>query len=201
MSIRWALVLLGIVAGGVLCACGDPQKGEGATEAEAPCQPGAMLLTEERGRVRDVTNDPPCRLVFKPTGVRLTGTGDGAHPDPGKLVVRDGRGRYYSTNAEGWPVTVSVWDSAGDYLTKLGGPGDGPGEFPGNYLYLMVGAGDTLHVVDMAHWSFFSPDHKYVRRVSSRLVGREPETTVILYDGKVLTSDGSVPRAGRTSRP
>ena len=61
-----------------------------------PCPRGPGRVFE-RGAVEDVTNDPPCRLVFRPTGVRLAALGDGSRPDPGQLVVKDSCGRYYST--------------------------------------------------------------------------------------------------------
>lgn len=155
----------------------------------APC-PRGRVQAYEKGVVRAVTNEPACRLVFRPTGVRLTAVGDGSRPDPGRLVVKDGRGRYYSANADGWGPVVSVWSADGTYLSSFGQAGDGPGEFAGRDLTLFVDSGDSLHVRDISNWSVFSPDHRYVRRTTSRLMGMDRQTTVILYNGKILDSDG-----------
>ena len=154
-----------------------------------PCQRGATRAVF-RGDVLGVTNDPPCRLVFRPTGVRLTAVADGSRPDPGRLVEKDGRGRYYSANAHGWGPVISVWSPDGSYLSSFGNIGGGPGEFVSDNLALFVDGGDSLHVRDASNWSIFSPDHDYVRRAPSRRMGLEKITTVLLLDGRILSSDG-----------
>ncbi|MYG81654.1 MAG: hypothetical protein F4187_07790 [Gemmatimonadetes bacterium] len=190
-----ALATAGLFALLALGGC-DPAPDAGPTNAALeplgnPCPRGPGRVFE-RGAVEDVTNDPPCRLVFRPTGVRLAALGDGSRHDPGPLVVKDSRGRYYSTNATGWGATISVWSEDGSYLSSFGRVGEGPGEFAGDYLALLVDGGDSLHVRDLANWSLFSPDHEYVRRAPSRMMGRgDRETTVVYYDGRILSSDGS----------
>lgn len=174
---------------GVAATCALPLSVAAQHRETAPC-PRGVVRVSEKGVLRDVTNEPACRLVFRPTGVRLTAVGDGSRPDPGRLVVKDGRGRYYSAQADGWGPVVSVWGADGSYLSSFGQAGDGPGEFAGRDLTLFVDGGDSLHVVDLSNWSVFSPDHRYVRRAPSRLLGTDRQTTVILYDGKVLASDG-----------
>ncbi len=161
----------------------------------APC-PRGPRISHSKGSIRDVTNAPPCRLSFRPTGVRLTGIADGSRPDPGPLVVRDGRGRYYSANADGWESTISVWGADGAYLSSFGRAGEGPGEFKGGGLSLFVDDGDTLHVLDYRDWMVFSPEHEFVRQVTSRQIGRhntleqteQTETLAPLYDGRILSS-------------
>ena len=92
-------------------------------------------------------------------GVRLSAVSEGSRPDPGQLFVKDGRARYYSTNADGWGRVISVWNSDGSYLSSFGRRGDGPGEFAGNRLALFIDDGDSLHVKDVSNRSVFSPDH------------------------------------------
>lgn len=190
-----ALAVAGMFALLALASC-DPAPGGDSADVALdpvgnPC-PRGPGRAYGRGTVEDVTNDPPCRLVFRPTGVRLTSLGDGSRPDPGQLVVKDSRGRYYSTEASGWGATISVWSEDGTYLSSFGSRGEGPGEFAGDYLSLLVDGGDSLHVHDIANWSLFSPDHEYVRRAPSRMMGRgDRPTTVLYYDGRILSSDGS----------
>ncbi len=172
----------------VVVMCAVPVSITAQHRKTAPCPRGPVRVYED---VRAVTNESACRIVFRPTGVRLTAVGDGSRPDPGRLVVKDGRGRYYSANADGWGPVVSVWGADGKYLSSFGETGDGPGEFTGgSNLLLLVDSGDSLHVVDLSNWSVFSPDHRYVRRAPSRLIGRDRQTTVILYNGKVLAGEG-----------
>ena len=166
-----------------------------AQETEAASCPRELpRAVTEKGVVRDVTGDPPCRLVFRKTGVRLTAAPDGSRPDPGPTVVKDGRGRYYSANADGWPSTISVWSANGAYLSSFGSRGEGPGEFRGWHLSLFVGPDDSLHVHDAADWTVFSPAQEFVRRAPSRWMGsgdklRIQETIALLYDGRVVASN------------
>ena len=119
------------------------------------------------GSTTDVTDgEVSCRAGFRRTGIRLAASPDGSWPDPGRHVVRDSRGRFYSANAEGWPAAIGVWDSTGAFLTSLGREGGGPGEFNGGeWLHLAIGAGDSLHVRDVGAWSVFSPQHEVRRRI------------------------------------
>ena len=189
------LVVAGVFALLALASC-DPAPGSDSADAALdplgnPCPRGPGRVFE-KGIVEDVTNEPPCHLVFRPTGVRLNAVGDGSRPDPGRTVVKDSRGRYYSTDASGWGATISVWSEDGTYLSSFGSRGEGPGEFAGDYLALLVDSGDSLHVRDIANWSVFSPDHEYIRRAPSRLMGLGDRQTTVLYDdGRVLSSDGS----------
>ena len=147
---------------------------------------GSVTVLDDRGA--------PCRLVFRPTGVRLEAVTDGSRPDPGNNVVRDGRGRYYSANARGFLTHISVWDPDGAFLTYFGGTGKGPGEFPGtgSILAIYLDGHDQLHVWAPGSWSVFSPQHEFLRRYpapATRLLNREPMATV-LDDGTVLTGSG-----------
>lgn len=200
---RMTLDFLNMICTGVLTAAIAATVSVHAIAAQdsaaTPC-PREATIPYEKGTIQDVTNEPPCLVVFRPTGVRLTGVADGSRPDPGPLVVRDGRGRYYSANADGWESTISVWDSGGSYLSSFGRPGEGPGEFKGWSLSLFIDDGDTLHVLDARDWMVFSPEHEFVRRVPARLMEHEnivdqTETFAPLYDGRILASNAH-PSAG-----
>ncbi|MDE2676302.1 MAG: hypothetical protein F4107_00440 [Gemmatimonadetes bacterium] len=183
--------LLAAVAGGALLPLVlAAQEGKGTS-----CPRDPARAVTEKGVVRNVTGDPPCRLVFRKTGVRLTATPDGSWPDPGPTVVKDGHGRYYSANADGWLSTISVWSADGAYLASFGSSGEGPGEFRGWYLSLFVDPADSLHVHDAANWTVFSPAQEFVRQAPSGWMGsggplRMEETIVLLYDGRILASNG-----------
>lgn len=174
-----------------------PAGDESATarnHAADPCPREPAVLIEVKGVVRDVTNEPPCGLVFRSTGVRLTAIADGSHPDPGPHVVKDGRGRYYSTQADGWDHTISVWSEDGTYLTSFGSHGEGPGEFEGAWLSLFLDDADSLHVNDSDDWIIFSPEHEFVRQITAPSTGsgfvlQESYATNLLYDGRILTSN------------
>ena len=175
-----------------LAACAEGAAPPAGSEA-SPC-PSSGEYSYERVAIQDVTNEAACRLVFRSTGVRLTGVADGSRPDPGRVVVKDGRGRYYSTAADGWESRISVWSGDGAYLTSFGRAGEGPGEFmTGESLALFVGAGDSLHVLDSSDWIVFSPEHEFVRQFPARQVGSadalwENETFLLYYDGRIVAS-------------
>lgn len=110
----------------------------------------------------------PCAVAAVPTGVVLRGSGSGAHPDPdGEFtqVVRDGRGRYYTTAA--LEPVVLAWSPAGEYLGTLGRAGRGPGEFASWPLALWIDDADSLYVRDASgRWLVFDPDWQFVRMFS-----------------------------------
>ena len=147
---------------------------------------GSVTVVAER--------EAPCRVVFRPTGVRLESVVDGSRPDPGNRVVRDGRGRHYSANARGFLTNISVWGPGGDFLTRIGGTGEGPGEFPGtgSILAIYVDGHDQLHVWAPGSWSVFSAEQEFLRRFqvpNPKLLNREP-LSAVLDDGTVLTGSG-----------
>ena len=55
--------------------------------------------------------EPPCRIEFGDTGIRLDAVADGSRPDPGPTIVVDSDGRFMSANAPGWATIISVWDA------------------------------------------------------------------------------------------
>lgn len=144
------------------------------------------------GSVTEVrTGSPPCRIRIREVGIRLEPSGDGTRPDPGRTVVVDSNGRFISANAIGWPATISVWDARGRHLHSFGREGGGPGEFSTmGMMNLLVDGGDRLHVRDGSlQWSVFSPEHRYLRRVPTDVMGGLRGTTVVLDDGSAVASD------------
>ena len=110
--------------------------------------------------------EPPCRFVFRPTGVRLEAVVDGSRPDPGTVVLMDGLGRFYSANARGYDAVISVWNPEGEYLTSFGREGEGPGECTvRGMLSLYLDGRNQLHVRDGGlSWSALAADDHVTRR-------------------------------------
>ena len=174
----------------VLASCG----GEVAQSAEGgPCArkaPGDFPA----GEVTEIEDgDPPCRIVFRKTGVRLEAVADGSRPDPGLTVAMDGEGRFYSTNARGFQSVISVWDPGGGYLKSFARVGEGPGELSGRgMLTIYMDDEDQLHVRDGGFsWSVFSRDQEFLRRVAIQVPGglSDERSTIILDDGRALLSN------------
>lgn len=169
--------------------------GFATAQAQAnPCPRSAPRSFPVGSEVVVNARETPCRIVFRPTGVRLEPVADGSRPDPGRSVVRDGMGRYYSANARGFLTNISVWGPDGAFLTSFGGTGEGPGEFPsaGSVLAVYLDGHDQLHVWAPGSWSVFSADQEFLRRhpaPATRLLNREPMSAV-LDDGTVLTGSG-----------
>ena len=169
-----------------------PSLGETAADWSSQCLRKAEQPFPAGSSVEVRTGNPPCRIRFRDTGIRLQPSGDGLTPDPGRRVVVDSHGRIISAGAIGWPAVVSVWDARGRYQYSLGGEGEGPGEFSTmGMLNLFIDSGDRLHVRDGSlSWSVFTPEHRFLRRVPADVMGGLAGTTVILDDGSALNSDG-----------
>lgn len=150
-----------------------------------------------RGETRIAEGNPPCRIEFRETGVRLKGVADGSHPDPGRTVVVDSNGRYITANAPGWVGVISVWDSRGGYLSSFGTVGQGPGEFTvRGMMNLFVDRRDNLHVMDGGFiWSVFSPEQEFLRSTSAYSITGFEVSTIMLDDGNVLTSESARDRS------
>ena len=165
-----------------------------AQERDARVSPCPRKV-ERSFRVGSITRvgggNPPCRIEFRETGIRLEAVADGSRPDPGRTVRVDSNGRFITANAVGWDATLSVWDSRGRYLSSFGREGEGPGELRQRGMLTMFMDGrDNLHVRDGAFaWSVFSPGNHFLRRVPADVIGGLSGTTVVLDDGSVLASD------------
>ena len=166
---------------------------ESPLEYQNPC-PRKAPRDFPAGSVMEIKDrEPPCRFVFRPTGVRLEAVVDGSRPDPGTVVLMDGLGRFYSANARGYDAVISVWNPEGEYLTSFGREGEGPGEFTvRGMLSLYLDGRNQLHVRDGGlSWSVFSADHEFLKRVVITEPGMlaEERTTIILDNGAALAAD------------
>jgi hypothetical protein len=131
-----------------------------------------------------------CRIEFRESGIQLLPHPNGTRPDPGQRVIRDSRGRFYTTNAAGFRSVIAVWDAKGAFVRTIGRPGGGPGELSTRgALSIFVDSRDRLHIRDGGpSWSIFSPDHEFVQKVPSLNMGGIQGTTIVLDSDEVLTS-------------
>ena len=167
-------------------------EGDNVRPEECPRSPARAFAA---GSVTEIgEREPPCRIEFRNTGIRLEAVADGSHPDPGPMIVVDSDGRFITTNAPGWSAIISVWDARGGYLYSFGGEGEGPGELTARgALNLLIDGRGRLHVRDGSpRWSVFSPNHEFIRRVPANVMGGLPGLTTILDSGSALASDGLV---------
>ena len=133
---------------------------------------------------------------------------DGSRPDPGIHVLRDGRGRFYSTGAFGFGITITLWDDRGRFLESFGREGEGPGELSDRgMITIFVDREDRLHVRDGGfRWSVFSPEQEFLRSASAPLASFQSGTAVLDIGMAVTRSrDGEnhfqiVDSAGATQR-
>jgi len=103
------------------------------------------------------------------------------------LVARDSAGRLFQAARHG----VVVFDQDGGVVRRIGGPGQGPGEFQFTY-YPLIGPGDSLHVFDVR---------------LQRLTVLGPELTVertnpgVRHPASLIRADGSYIVAGQIQTP
>ena len=161
-------------------------------EYQDPCHRGPERVIRPGGTLVIPDRHPPCRIVFRPTGVRLESVVDGSRPDPGRTVVMDRNGRFYTANAQGFESVIGVWNARGEFLTSFGRAGEGPGEFREGLLILDVDSRNQLHVRAGPAWLVFSPDHEFLRTRATREPGRsllDFRRTAILDSGNALTGE------------
>ncbi len=118
-----------------------------ADNGDAPCTSEASPAAQDGEIELRYDRSPPCRLVFRETGIVLRGDSAGRWPYPGTQVARDSRGRFF-TSVAGNTTQIAVWNPDGTFFDTLGRKGDGPGEFGqgGTEPQLMVDPRDRLHV-------------------------------------------------------
>lgn len=183
---HWFLVL---IVGTLLAPVYREKSVEGQT-ARCPRQAARTFVP---GSVTDIADaEPPCRIEFRESGIRLEAVADGSRPDPGRTIVVDSRGRFISANARGWEGVISVWDTRGRYLASFGGEGDETGGFSRRgVLNLMIDGQDNVHIRDGSpSWWVFSPEHRFVRRAPAQAMGGLFGRTVVLDNGWAVASDG-----------
>lgn len=109
-----------------------------------------------------------------------------------RSMVVDDDGRIYTTHPQ--ESSILVHDRDGNRVARIGGAGEGPGEFRG--LGAMGLLGDTLWAFDyrLGRVSYFSPAGELLRTVTIPVeMGRDPTTSPprpggLLQDGRVFGS-------------
>jgi hypothetical protein len=101
-------------------------------------------------------------------------------------LERDSRGRYFVAPTI-TPGQIGVFAPDGKLLRTIGRAGEGPGEFR-EIKHLMVGPGDSLHVVhDFGYITTVTPDLEFVRRVSVQPRSFIPGPLLLWQDGRLLS--------------
>ena len=112
-------------------------------------------------------------------------------------VLRDSRGNHYLV-FHGWVnKPILRYDSAGNYLGKLGRFGQGPGEYSMT-MAAFIGPGDSLYVWANGRLQLFDADGSYVRGARAALratpIGLGPAGDETIYSwrrGRPATGHGS----------
>lgn len=146
--------------------------------------------------VPDAPSCPECAIELA-LEATLGGDGDPASVSPGAMsipcaagVLRSGE--YVVSQLVGGGE-LAVYDAAGSFVRRIGRPGEGPGEF-GRDLRLVVGRGDTVHVIDNGNQRITAlVDGEPVGsfRTPSRVLGH-----ALLDDGRFLVHDRASGRPG-----
>ena len=107
------------------------------------------------------------------------------------IAARDGRGRFYVTEAYG--TRIKVFDPAGRFLRTIGRKGAGPGEFQDIGTIKVVG-GDSLFVFDNGNLRYTVLDSAYAVAAESPLqIPPYIEAAVFEGGGIVLASPVRTP--------
>jgi hypothetical protein len=122
-----------------------------------------------------------------------TEEGVGALSSPPSSIATDSRGRWYVTAPyDAGEERAFVFDSSGEYLQRIGGIGEGPGEFQRADV-VTVSAGDSLIIRDSrtGRVSVFSSDYEFVRTIR----GVAPYSRAIeLGDGTFVVNNTGYPK-------
>ena len=63
---------------------------------------------------------------------------------------------------------IKVYDNKGNPKMILGGPGEGPGEFPSQVTYAIIGPNGYLTISENVGFTLFSPDYQFIKNVRVR---------------------------------
>lgn len=123
-----------------------------------------------------------CRITLRRIAV-LGANNDSVSLSRTTRVAVDSRGRYYAAPTF-TPGTIAMYDARGGLQRLFGRVGGGPGEFRGHFSQLLVGPGDTLHVIENTDHSLLAPGlETFVRRRKLAIPGH---AMAILRDGRLL---------------
>lgn len=134
----------------------------------------------------DELNAFPCRVAARPA-IRLSPSFEGQWPDPSWYsVVRDSRGRIYTTPADMSVGMILVWDSTGSFLRGAGRPGEGPRELStSGASSLFLGPADTLFVAQAGRWDTFGPDLEFGRRLGGLRLTTTGPSRAMMSGGEI----------------
>jgi hypothetical protein len=142
-------------------------------------RPGDTVVISQPARM-------PCRIAIVDTPVELRADEGGVVADIGMNLLRLVDGRFVAMTGRG---EVSAWSADGKYLKRLGGPGQGPGEFAAGGMSFHEGPGGTVYIRDNnRRWSVFSPALEFVRHYAATGMGFNPERSTFLADGRFLSA-------------
>jgi hypothetical protein len=98
-------------------------------------------------------------------------------------LIQRGDGTYYVAPV-GQTIGVYEFDSSGHCIRRIGGPGNGPGEY-GMVGCITLGLNDSLYVFDWSPWrmSVFSPEGLFIRSVALPL---RVEYALTMPNGQIL---------------
>lgn len=159
----------------------------------------AALPAQPATRHRDVDGRASCAscVIERVRVARIGGAGDSLHFTVyGRISLAvDSRGRIYlGPQRPAGAAGVTVFDQRGRAMRSMLPRGGGPGESYGPELFV-VGAGDSLHVLDAGRASVFAPNHQLTRSggwppvtATSAAVLRSGN---IVISGNLATADGA----------
>ncbi len=149
-------------------------------------------------QVVSIPNEPTCsRCTITTEVIATVGTADG----PGALgavpgIEGDANGRYWVFNG---PEAPLVFASTGQFLTRVGRTGSGPGEFRMPYTVWSL-PGDSVAVIEGGgRVSVFDPALKFVRNFMIPIL--DPLGTLILDWPKRIVVNGQIRTSDRLGWP
>jgi hypothetical protein len=160
--------------------------------------PNEQLQGQQRLTVSDKPSCAACTIELTRV-TRLGGPLDSLYFDLGAAVIaRDRRGRIYIGPREPLgPAAVTVYDSAGRYITALARRGMGPGEIFSLRTFLLTPQ-DSLVLFDRTKMVVLSPSYELVREEPSTSPSIGGRSLVRLSNGNIVipASIASSDRAG-----
>ena len=187
--------LVQVAAGAVVvsgCFFGDSSRPVTLSQAMERCEEVALHPRARRNNQFDTVFEfsrPPCQFQLTATGVVLKGDISGSQPSPFGFAARTSRGILFTdTYTRG---IVGVWDSSGHFLRTLGREGAGPGELSGWAIPFTDSRGQLYVRDEGMNWSVFDTALVFLRRIHARNHGVTPAHTIVLDDGRTITSMAS----------
>jgi hypothetical protein len=127
---------------------------------------GSDLLGQQRLSVPDRSSCVGCSIDLIRVA-RIGSPADSLYFDLDvSSLARDASGHFLvGPRARNANAAVTVFDSAGKYLSAFARPGQGPGE--AQYLQLIIAARDSIYLFDRTRLLVFASDYRFVRQSPS----------------------------------